>query len=142
MDIKLIVALIGLCGVGASALIQYYLGRQAEQNKKAVDIRAQAYLDLINAVSEIASSAKHDEIRNLEQLQKLTQARSRVVLIGSDEVVKELHNFFMNYSVLNTDEAFNAFSRIVSAMRSDLSGKNNVALNILSEALFDKNKKV
>lgn len=138
MDIKLIVALIGLVGVGASALIQYYLGRQSEQNKKAVDIRAQAYLDLINIVSEIASSAKHLEQRTLEQLQKLTQAKSRVVLIGSDEVVKETHSFFTQHGVLNSDESFKAFSRIVAAMRSDLSGKNSLSISLLSESLFGR----
>ncbi len=138
MDIKLIVALIGLVGVGASALIQYYLGRQNEQNKKAVDIRAQAYLDFINIVSEIASSAKHHEQRKLEQLQKLTQAKSRVVLIGSDEVVIETHSFFTQHEVLNSDESFKAFSRIVSAMRSDLRGKNTLSINLLSESLFGK----
>ena len=52
MDIKLVVALIGIIGVGASALIQYYLGRQNEIYKKSVDIRTQAYLDLVNVVSE------------------------------------------------------------------------------------------
>ena len=36
MDIKLIVALIGLTGVAASALIQYYLGSRSEKRKKAI----------------------------------------------------------------------------------------------------------
>ncbi len=138
MDIKLVVALIGIIGVGASALIQYYLGRRNEINKKAVDIRAQAYLDLVNVVSEIASSSKHGENRNLEQLQKLTQAKSRVVLIGSDCVVKELHRFCTEYGVLNTNESFNAFSGIVAAMRLDLSGNNTLTNDLLSEALFGK----
>lgn len=136
MDIKLVVALISLVGVGASAIIQYYLGRQSEQNKKAGDIRAQAYLDLINVVSEIASSSKHGEQRRLEQLQQLTQAKSRVVLIGSDKVVKELHCFFVEHGSLYSNASFNAFSRIVSAMRSDLSGKNSLSNTVISESLF------
>ena len=70
MDIKFVVALIGLTGVLASALVQYFLGRQAEVNKKNIEVRAQAYLDLVNSVSEIAGSAKHNEVRNLEQLKK------------------------------------------------------------------------
>jgi len=142
MDIKIVVALIGISGVGASALIQYYLGRQSEETKKAIDIRAQAYLDLLNIVSEIASSAKHNEKRNLEQLQQLIQAKSRVVLIGSDEVVGELHQFFTNYEVLNSEESFNAFTNIVAAMRSDLTGKNTLSSSVLSEALFGKSNGV
>ncbi len=138
MDIKVVVALMGLGGVCASALVQYYLGRQSEKNKKVVEIRSQAYLDLVNVVSEIASSAKHDEQRNLEQLQKLTQAKSRVVLIGSDNVVKELHGFFTEFGVLNSEKSFDAFSKIVAEMRIDLSGKSTLASNILAESLFGK----
>ncbi|ABV86056.1 hypothetical protein [Shewanella pealeana] len=138
MDIKLIVALIGLVGVGASALIQYHLGKKNEHNKKEIEIRANAYLDLVNAVSEIASSIKHDEERNLEQLQRLTQAKSRVVLLGSDAVVTELHKYFTEYGVLNSDESFNAFSNIISAMRNDLSGSNTLTNKLLTESLFGK----
>ena len=76
--------------------------------------------------------------RNLEQLQKLTQAKSRVVLIGSDGVVKELHRFFTEYGELKTNESFNAFTDIVAAMRSDLSGNNTLSNDLLAEALFGK----
>ncbi len=138
MDIKLVVALIGLVGVLASALVQYYLGRQAEAKKKTVEIRAQAYLDLINSVSEIAGSAKHEVERSLEQLQKLTQAKNRVVLIGSDEVIKAVNSFWMEYGSLDSEESFAAFSLIVSAMRKDLTGKSSLPINLLSEALFGK----
>jgi len=141
MDIKLIVALIGITGVAASALIQYYLGRESEKNKKAVEIRSQAYLDFVNIVSEIASSAKHNKQRDLEQLKNLNKAKSRVVLIGSNEVVEEVHNFFTKHDgLLNSENSFNAFSRIVSAMRSDLSDEKSLANNILIESLFGKNK--
>ena len=136
MDIKVIVALIGILGVVVSALVQYYLGRYSEARKKNIEIRAQAYLDLLNSVSEIAGSAKHSEARNLEQLQKLTQARIRAVLIGNKDVVKAINYFWIEYGVLNTKEACSAFTDIVSAMRKDLSGKNKIPENILYGALF------
>ncbi len=136
MDIKLIVALIGLVGVLSSALVQYYLGRQSEQNKKAVEVRSQAYLDLINSVSEIAGASKHAVERSVNQLQKLTQAKSRVALIGSDEVVSAVNQFWKNHGSLDSDEAFRSFSLIVAAMRKDLSGKNTLPDNVLKEVLF------
>lgn len=141
MNITLVVALIGLAGVLASAVVQYYLGRQAEVNKKIVEIRAQAYLDLLNSASEIAASAKYDEGRKLEQFQKLSQAKTRVVLIGSNEVVKAVNDFWMDYGVLNSNEAVFAFSSIVSAMRKDLSGQTSLPDKLLSQALFGKEAK-
>ena len=141
MDIKVVVALIGIVGVLSSALVQYFLGRQAEFNRKNVEIRAQAYLDLVNSVSEIAGSAKHNEDRNLEQLQKLNQAKTRVVLIGSNEVVEAVNNFWLEHGSLNSEEAISSFSVIVSAMRNNLSGENSLPLKLLTEALFGKGVK-
>lgn len=136
MDIRLIVALIGVATVAASALVQFYLGRWSEKNKKMIDIRSQAYLDFLNITSEIASSAKRGEQRCLEQLQSLTQAKARIVLLGSNEVIKELNIYFSKHGSLNSDESFEAFSRIVSVMRADLSNEKLLVNSILSEGLF------
>lgn len=138
MDIKLIVAMIGLIGVAASALIQFFLGRRAEKNKKIIEIRTQAYLDFINAVSEIASSAKHHDKRTLEQLQKLTQAKSRIALIGSAEVVLEMRKFFSGSAFLLTNESFLAFSMLISAMRKDLTKSDFIEIEVLRDVLFGK----
>ena len=141
MDVEFIVALIGLTGILASALVQYLLGRQSEVNKKSIEIRAQAYVDLVNSVSEIAGSAKYDDDRKLEQLQNLNKAKTRVVLIGSDDVVKAVNKFWLEFGFLNSEKAFSAFSLIVTAMRKDLSGKNSLPLELISEALFGKQTK-
>jgi len=141
MDIKLIVAMIGIASVVVSAIVQFFLGRQNEKAKKAVEIKAQAYLDLVNSVSEIASTVKSNGLIEQEQLKRLIQSKSRVVLIGSDEVLKEIHAHFTAHDKLDTDESFDSFSKLILAMRHDLSGKSNIELNILSEALFgSKNK--
>ncbi|BCG65186.1 MAG: hypothetical protein methR_P3011 [Methyloprofundus sp.] len=141
MDIKFVVALIGLTGVLISALVQFYLGRRADLSKKNIEVRTQAYLDLINSVSEIASSNRYNEDRSLEQLQKLNQAKTRVILIGSNEVIMAIKNFWSEFGTLNSDEAFSSFSLIVSAMRKDLSGDNSLSLKLISEALFGKQTK-
>ena len=136
MDIKLIVGLIAFTGVLASAIIQYYLGRRNELNKKTLEIKSEAYIDFINIVSSISSSNKHDEKRNLEQLTNLTQSKSRIVLIGSNEVVTTLHQFFSKFGVLNSPDAQESFSKIVLAMRSDLAGDKSLDFKVVSETLF------
>ena len=142
MDIKLVVGLIGLVGVLTSALVQFYLGRQSEKNKKVIEIKTQAYLDLVNIVSEIASSARHGNQRNLEQLQKLTQAKSRVILIGSNNLVLKVHNFFVNHKALDSEDSFMAFSSIVQEMRKDLFGNSDIPEKLLTESLFGKKQMV
>ena len=141
MDIKLIVAAIGIVGILASAFVQFVLGRLAEKNKKAHEIRTQAYLDLINSVSDIASTSKFNEGKiEPNQLKNLTSAKSRVVLIGSDDVVIQIHKYFLAYEKLDSNESYDAFSNIVSAMRKDLISKSNLEQTLLTEALFGKDK--
>ncbi|MDE1462906.1 hypothetical protein [Spartinivicinus poritis] len=140
MDIKVIVALIRVLGVLVSAGVQLFLGSRCEKRKKALDIKAEAYLDFLNSVSEIASSYKHNENRSLEQLQVLNKAKTRVVLIGSDEVVLSLNNFFKVYGNLNSDDANFSFSKIVKSMRKDLSDTDNISIDIVFNSLFSKAK--
>ncbi|OCH11870.1 hypothetical protein [Aliivibrio fischeri] len=136
MDIKIVVALIGISGVLASAIVQYLLGSKMEKSKKQIEVKSQAYLDFLNAVSEIASSAQYSEKRSVEQLQRLNQAKTRVILIGSKSVVEDLHVFFKDYGTLNSDDAYDSFSKIVKSMRNDLSGKDALNLSVICEALF------
>jgi hypothetical protein len=136
MDIKLVVALIGIGGVLSSALVQFWLGSRTEKNKKLIEIRSSAYLDFLNAVSEIASSTKYSKQRDVEQLKQLNQAKTRVILLGSTSVVTSIHSFFQNHGVLNSDASYVSFSKIVKAMRSDLSGSDDIEVSVLCESLF------
>ncbi len=142
MDVKVIVAIIGVCSVLVSALVQIYLGKTSESNKKRTEIKVQAYLDLINSVSSIASShasKNHDDIR-YELLKNLIQAKSRVVLVGSKDVVQEVHKFFTKHDQLKTEESMHDFSHLVIAMRKDLVGIKDSDSNKITESLFGSKK--
>ncbi|WP_299004418.1 hypothetical protein [uncultured Shewanella sp.] len=136
MDVKLIAALVGLLGVFAGGLIQYYFGKLSEKTKKHIEIRSTAYLDLINAVSNLAGTAQFSEQRGIEQLQDLTKAKSRAIVVGSDLVVEKLHYFFNEHVSLKSHDNYIAFSDMVMAMRLDLTGKSSISLKMISEALF------
>jgi len=138
MDIKLVVALIGLTGVAASALIQFYLGKLASLSKKAIDLKGTAYVDLVQAVSSIAASSKAGKGRNAAQFEKLTDAKTRVIMFGSDKVILKFNEFFVKYGVLDNEGAANSFSSMVSEMKRDISGKHGLSDKLLQEALFGK----
>lgn len=132
MDLKIIVALIGVGSVLTSAFVQYYLGIRSEKRKNDLFLRSEAYLDFLNAVSDIAQSKK----RSPEQLTKLTQAKVRISLIGSKLVVEATHSFFKHYGSLDTEDACISFSNIVKAMRDDLAHKSDMNFDVLNELLF------
>ena len=133
MSIEIIVAATGILGVMASTLVQLYLGRQQEARKKIIEIRAQAYLDLINAVATIKIQGENLEP---EAIEKLLQAKSRVVVVGSDGVVKAIEEFWREYGNLKTPEEKSSFTLILGGIRKDLSGKNSLPNNLLKGALF------
>lgn len=138
---NLLTAIIGIFGVAVGVIIQHYLGKRLEKNKKTTELRFNAYLDFLDIVSEIASSAKHEHHRSVEQLQKLNKSKSRVILIGGNEVVIQINKYFMTYGGLNSEDSAHAFSRIVSAMRSDLSDGALLPNHVILEALFGSNIK-
>ena len=138
MTIEIIVAATGILGVMASTLVQLYLGRQQEARKKIIEIRAQAYLDIINAVATIKIQGENLEP---EALGKVIQAKSRVVVVGSNGVVKAIEEFWREYGGLNTPEEKSSFTLILGGIRKDLSGKNSLSNNLLKGALFGPDAK-
>ena len=133
MSIEIIVAATGILGVMASTLVQLYLGRQQEARKKIIEIRAQAYLDLVNAVGALASQGANPDTN-----EKLLQARSRAAVLGSDGVVKAIEEFWREHGALDTPEAIASFTFIVARIRKDLTGKLTLSNNLLSNALFNR----
>ena len=133
MSIEIIVAATGILGVMASTLVQLYLGRQQEARKKIIETRAQAYMDLVNAVGALASQGANPDTN-----EKLLQARSRVAVLGSDGVVKAIGEFWGTHGGFNTPEGKSSFTLIIAVMRKDLSGKNSLPNNLLEGALFNR----
>jgi hypothetical protein len=132
MSIEIIVAATGILGVMASTLVQLYLGRQQEARKKIIEIRAQAYMDLVNAVGALASQGANPDTNA-----KLLQAKSRAAVVGSDGVVKAIGEFWGTHGGFNTPEAISSYTLIIAVMRKDLSGKNSLPNNLLEGALFN-----
>ena len=132
MSIEIIVAATGILGVMASTLVQLYLGRQQEARKKIIEIRAQAYLDLINAVATIVKQGQNPDANA-----KLLQARSRIAVLGSDGVVKAIGEFWREYGRLSTPEGRSSYTFMLAVIRKDLAGKNSLPNNLLEGALFN-----
>ncbi|MDX7854980.1 hypothetical protein [Aeromonas caviae] len=140
MDTSLIVACIGVVSVFVSALVQYKLGRLNERSKKEEEVRTQAYLDFVNVISEIASlSSSGNKNVDGERHRKLVSSKSRVVLLGSDQVVRSLSEFFYKHQQLSSAESYKDFTLVIMAMRKDVSVKNKLNSDELEMALFGKN---
>lgn len=111
-----------LIGLLVGALIQSYFARRMESNKQALTFKSQAYADYLKAFSEsgyLSSNTKEE--RNLLH-ERAANAKNRIVIFGSDEVISKLSNFIKLGESLKTNESLKAFTELCSAMRKDYLG--------------------
>ena len=124
MNIKIIMVLPVPFGVLTSTLVQLYLGCKTEVPRQRLEIRAEAYLGIMNSIKRVVNTAENDNESSLEK-QKLWQAKFRAVVIGSDKVVKAMEEFWGGHEKLDTLKTVPSFTLIAAEIRKDLSDKNS-----------------
>jgi hypothetical protein len=127
MDINLAVGFLALLGVIIGAILQYFFTKHVEHLKHAKELKSRAYADYLNAISEDASH--HYETGSAEQKKvysKIADAKARICLYGSREVVTAYSEFLALGGVFNTQEQRVAFTKVFSLMRED-SGGNKIS---------------
>jgi ATP-dependent protease HslVU (ClpYQ) peptidase subunit len=134
MGSEILVAIIGIIGVVVGAVTQYIFTRVTESMKHYQELRSHAYTDFIRAVSGLAISQRSgSRDRELEFTTLLTDAKGRISVYGSKQVIQSISDFFRHYSELSSPEALNAFVNIVQKMRSDTISKGE---KVLDEQIF------
>lgn len=100
--------------IAISAFLGYKLGLKSEGFKKYQDLKSQAYVDFTNAVTGIANSQKdHDSKKETEFRQQLTDAKMRIAIFGSKDVIESTAYFFRKYGKLDSKEGCNSFLDII-----------------------------
>jgi hypothetical protein len=133
-----IVALLSIFGVVVGAFLQNYLLRQNNEVKQLLELRNQAYIDFLEAVSLVVSSQRMGKKeQELEQLAKLTHAKARICIFGEESVVRLLATFWEAGAILETETQILAFTRFVLDIRKSLGLKDKEFLNDeVSQLLF------
>jgi hypothetical protein len=99
----------------------------------------QAYVDLIQSVSELGMAQRHkDAAKEKENRIKLLDAKSRIVIYGSQEVIKNLAEFFKEGGVLTNAEERRLFIRVYQAMRNEYQ-KGKIEDNDVELLIFNGN---
>ena len=122
MDAKILAALIGIFGLVVGALLQHFLTRNTETRKHTRELRAKAYTDLVNSVAKLAVAAKSGESRQVEVLNDLSDAKTRIAIYGNEEVINSLAEFMAKFGAINSEAAVDSFNKVIEAMRKDAGG--------------------
>lgn len=116
-----LLAIVGpILGLLLGASLQYHFTRRNELTKHYENLKTQAYVDFAKSAAGIALWQRTG---NAEEEMKakilMTDAKCRIAIYGSRQVVENLANFFRNHGALETPEAVAAFIVAIQAMREE-----------------------
>ncbi len=108
-------ALLTLLGIAVGAILSYLFTRSHEQEKHYRLLQTGAYADYLRCVAESA----HLNLRSDEAdlFARAADAKTRVCLYGSEEVIALLAAFEKEGGVISNAQQRSAFVRLVQAMR-------------------------
>ncbi|MCC8556759.1 hypothetical protein [Xanthomonas vesicatoria] len=136
-----ITALLSIFGVVVGALLQNHFARQSHQEKHLLESRNAAYIDFLEAVSELVAAQRvGNKQREIEQLARLTHAKARICIFGEEHVVRRLATFWAAGATLETEQEILAFTRFCMEIRKSLGIKDKEFLHSeVSQLLFAVN---
>ena len=112
---EILLGLLPLLGVAVGAGLQHWLGRLNDRDEHFARLRHEVYSDYLRAVSEAAASPSKDAIR------KVTDAKARMSVYGSDNVLKGLFEFENAGPNLTNKTAQDRFISLALEMRREAS---------------------
>lgn len=113
-------ALFSFLGIVIGASLQYIYTRHIEDRRHLRELRSKAYMDYLRYVAEFAQIAPNREPKEESELNfRIGDAKARICLYGSNEVISAFSTFQELGSRMGTIEQRAAFTNMVSAMRTD-----------------------
>jgi hypothetical protein len=120
-------ALVSLIGLIVGAVLQFMFTRYLDNKKHQRDLRAKAYADYLQCVSEHANLEHSNISSEGRQLRaKTADAKCRISLYAAPAVISAFANFERLGAATKTPEQCSAFTKMVIAMREDTLGSSSV----------------
>ncbi|MBU2709334.1 hypothetical protein KCM76_25285 [Zooshikella marina] len=132
----MITAIFSLIGILIGGYAQYFFTRNQENIKHQRDLRSKAYLDYIDFVC--CAAMKNNTKENNK---KGADAKARICLYGSPDVIKAYADFEKSGASLYTNEQMQRFAQMVLLMRSSSGNEKIEDVKLLEIMLFGSEKK-
>jgi hypothetical protein len=121
-------SVVSLIGLVVGAVLQFFFTRYLDNKKHHRDLRAKAYADYLQCVSEHANLGHQKSSTEGRQLgAKTADAKCRISLYGAPAVISAFAAFERLGASINSQEQCCAFTAMVAAMRQDTLGSSSVA---------------
>lgn len=127
MDVKLTVGLLTFLGIIIGASLQYIFTRHIENQKHKRELKSKAYMDYLKCVCDQAQlRPKIGSTEQKELSARTGDAKARICLYGSNAAISAFSDFEKLGATTGTEAQREAFTKMVSIMRTD-SGSEYVA---------------
>jgi hypothetical protein len=113
----MLIAVFSILGIALGATLQYVFSRFLEDRKHKRLLQTQAYVDFLRSVAE--ATHLDSTISEAQVHAKIADARARIALYGSSNVVAALAEFEKAGNAIISDEQHAAFVSLIQAMRGD-----------------------
>src|SRR5881628_3341481 len=107
----MLIAFFSFLGVIVGASLQYFFMRLLEERKQRRSLQTKAYTDYIQAVAESRHMSLYTEQASI--FARLADAKTRICLYGSPEVIARLAEFESKGGVIGDDHQQEAFMRVI-----------------------------
>lgn len=119
---------LSLLGLAVGASLQYFFTRHIENQRHIRELRSKAYMDFLKTVCELATFRPKDGTSERAELSGRTaDAKARICLYGSAEVIRSYSKWEVLGPTMNSEEQRSAFIEMVKFMRTDSGGDLNIS---------------
>jgi hypothetical protein len=126
MSDTLLVALVGFLAAIVGGMIQAWTARRFETARFERHNRNQAYLAYFKGIGEISFAAGDDRATQVAH-GNIAEARSRIALTGSEQVIDAMNAVFENGADTHSPKARADLANLLKAMRDDSTGGPSIA---------------
>lgn len=118
-------AILSILGLVVGAVLQFFFSKHLDNKKHQRDLRAKAYADYLQCVSEQATLGHQQQSTERQQLwARIADAKCRISLYGAPAVMAAFAKFERMGAAINSEEQRRAFVDMVLAMRQDALGNS------------------
>ncbi len=109
--------------------IQYWYAKKLESQKHQQNLRTNAYVDFMKGAAGMAITQKNKSNKEQEFIVLLADAKARISIYGSKEVIESIANFCRGGASLDTPGGRESFISICQTMRKEALPKDQNVLD-------------
>lgn len=133
-----IIVLLSLLSSVIAAIVTHYLTSRRKRYSDLSEFRIKTYIDFINAATKLITARRKGNVEDeIDELEALNDAKTRICICADAKIVKEFKEFWDCGGTLEKEGEVQSFTRLCLRIRESLGNKKYDIHNLhISSLLF------